>query len=99
MKIMKATVLAILVISPLLGQKAKPVVVQNAPPPAGRFQLIQLSDMRQDQFLLDTQTGRLWQLSADSKTGNRVLVEITSFLSDMTPAPVLHPASEPPPKK
>jgi hypothetical protein len=27
---------------------------------SGRFQLIQLSDMRRDQYLLDTQTGKLW---------------------------------------
>lgn len=26
----------------------------------GRFQLIQLGDMRRDQMLLDTQTGRVW---------------------------------------
>lgn len=26
----------------------------------GRFQLIQLGDMRRDQYLLDTQTGKLW---------------------------------------
>ncbi len=27
----------------------------------GRYQLIQLSQMRADQFLLDTQTGKIWQ--------------------------------------
>lgn len=27
----------------------------------GRFQLIQLSEFRRDQFLVDTQTGKLWQ--------------------------------------
>lgn len=26
----------------------------------GRFQIIQLSDMRRDQYLLDTQTGKIW---------------------------------------
>jgi hypothetical protein len=26
----------------------------------GRFQLIQLSDFRRDQYLLDTQTGKMW---------------------------------------
>jgi len=71
----------------LLAQKAKPVTLQN-PPPQGRFQLIQLSDMRMDQFLLDTETGRLWQLSSDSKTGVRALVEIQAFLADGTPTAV-----------
>lgn len=27
----------------------------------GRFQLIQLSDFRSDQFLIDTETGKIWQ--------------------------------------
>lgn len=27
----------------------------------GRFQIIQLGTMRRDQFLLDTQTGKVWQ--------------------------------------
>ncbi len=26
----------------------------------GRYQLIQLSDMRRDQFLIDTETGKFW---------------------------------------
>lgn len=29
----------------------------------GRFQLIQLSDARRDQYLLDTQTGKMWNPS------------------------------------
>ena len=28
----------------------------------GRYQLVQLSDMRRDQFMVDTQTGRLWEV-------------------------------------
>ena len=27
---------------------------------SGRFQLVQLSAMRRDQYLIDTQTGRIW---------------------------------------
>jgi hypothetical protein len=27
---------------------------------SGRFQLVQLGSMRRDQFLIDTQTGRIW---------------------------------------
>lgn len=29
----------------------------------GRFQLLQLSDMRRDQYLVDTQTGKMWRQS------------------------------------
>ena len=28
----------------------------------GRYQLVQLSAMRRDQFMVDTQTGRLWEV-------------------------------------
>lgn len=31
----------------------------------GRYQLVQLSDFRRDQFLLDTQTGQLWSKSCE----------------------------------
>lgn len=38
----------------------------------GRFQLIQLSDMRRDQYLLDTQTGKIWvgTCGVSDKNGN-----------------------------
>lgn len=36
---------------------AKATQVSETP---GRFQLIQLSEMRRDQFLLDTATGKIW---------------------------------------
>lgn len=42
-------------ISPTLFAAAKNVKTEN-----GRFQLIQLSDFRRDQYLLDTQTGTMW---------------------------------------
>lgn len=32
----------------------------NTATAGGRFQLIQLSDFRRDQYLLDTQTGKIW---------------------------------------
>lgn len=32
----------------------------KATPSSGRFQLVQLSSMRSDQYLLDTQTGKMW---------------------------------------
>lgn len=31
--------------------------------PGGRFQLVQLGEMRRDQFLLDAETGRIWRAS------------------------------------
>jgi hypothetical protein len=39
----------------------------------GRFQLIQLNEMRRDQFMIDTQTGELWQrlcLSPGTQSGD-----------------------------
>lgn len=33
---------------------------QNIKTSGGRFQLIQLGTFRRDQFLLDTQTGKIW---------------------------------------
>ena len=38
--------------------------------PGGRFVFGQISDMRRDQFLLDTQTGRLWVVVADKDGRN-----------------------------
>lgn len=40
----------------------------------GRFQLIQLNEMRRDQFLLDTQTGDIWRgVCADVKEGGECI--------------------------
>ena len=36
--------------------------------PNGRYVFGQISDFRADQFLLDTKTGRLWQIVVDKKT-------------------------------
>jgi hypothetical protein len=43
--------------------------------PGGRYVFGQVSVMRRDQFLLDTQTGRLWALALDSNS-NRVLESV-----------------------
>ncbi len=40
--------------------KTKKAVLSS---PNGRYVLGQISDMRRDQFLLDTQTGRVWAVS------------------------------------
>ena len=46
----------------------------------GRFAFGQISDFRADQFMLDTKTGRLWQLvvskPSDGSGENRLLQEV-----------------------
>ena len=37
------------------------VEVEAAPPTKHGFQLVQLGDFRRDQFLLDTDSGRIWE--------------------------------------
>lgn len=39
----------------------------------GRFQLIQLSSMRQDQFMIDTRTGKIWQRTCLGNDGQCAL--------------------------
>ncbi|WP_026852124.1 hypothetical protein [Geothrix fermentans] len=71
---------ALLAMTPLLGQAPK---IKPASPPATqietsvhqlapRYQLIQLGEFRSDQYLLDTHTGRMWQM-VKSKEGSMVL--------------------------
>lgn len=36
----------------------------------GRFQILQISDMRRDQYMIDTQTGNLWSSTCISKENN-----------------------------
>ncbi len=38
----------------------------------GRYVFGQISDFRSDQFLLDTQTGRLWQLVVDQEKNKKL---------------------------
>lgn len=40
----------------------------------GRFQLIQLSSARRDQYLLDTQTGRMWSPTCFNSQGEQCVV-------------------------
>lgn len=39
---------------------------------SGRYVFGQISDFRSDQFLLDTETGRLWQLVIDDKKNKKM---------------------------
>lgn len=57
----------------------------------GRFVLGQLSDMRADRFLLDTQTGRVWQLVSYTPTdkdgkpsgSQRQVLQTTMFIDNL----------------
>jgi len=40
--------------------------------PNGRYVFGQISDFRADQFLLDTQTGRLWQIVIDKEQNKKL---------------------------
>lgn len=44
----------------------RPVAVLSAP--GGRYVFGQISSMRADQYMLDTQTGRLWQITQDTNS-------------------------------
>ncbi|MFV3409695.1 hypothetical protein ACNH6C_13870 [Bdellovibrio bacteriovorus] len=56
---MKTLLAAIL----LFGTSAVAQKKNNESSSGGRFQIIQLSDFRRDQYLIDTQTGKMWQKS------------------------------------
>ena len=53
---MKTLILCLLLSSASFAQKKSNTGTAN-----GRFQLVQLSDMRRDQFIIDTQTGKIWR--------------------------------------
>jgi uncharacterized protein (UPF0297 family) len=68
---------------PVVAVAASPVEVK--PPqakvlssPEGRYIFGQISDFRSDQFLLDTKTGRLWQIVKNEK--DRTLLQPVGFL-------------------
>lgn len=44
----------------LIGLIFSPLHAKGTSPIGGRFQLIQLGEYRRDQFLIDTETGRIW---------------------------------------
>lgn len=65
---------------------------------AGRYVFGQINGMARDQYMLDTQTGRLWQLvcakrdEADSSKCDVLVLQAVSYssapgLSDLPPAP------------
>lgn len=56
---------------PLLAADSEQALPRVLGSPNGRYVFGQISDFRADQFLLDTQTGRLWQI---------VLIDTHKFL-------------------
>jgi len=56
--------------------------------PNGRFLFGQISEMRRDQYMLDTRIGRLWQIVADSTGGislSPILYQLLNGKLDITP--------------
>jgi len=54
----------------------------------GRFIFMQISEMRRDQYMLDTKLGRLWQVVADSSESisfSPILYRLLSGKYDITP--------------
>ena len=56
----------------------KPTQQKVLSAPNGRFIFGQVSDFRSDQYLLDTQTGRLWQIVTDKE--NRAKLQAVPFI-------------------
>jgi hypothetical protein len=46
--------------------------------PGGRYVFGQVNDVRSDQFMLDTQTGRLWRIVEEKESG-RLLLQIVRY--------------------
>jgi hypothetical protein len=74
MRVLVAT-LALAAFGPVLAADPTPLAVLSSS--AGRFVFGQISGMRQDQYLLDTETGRLWAVvcvaAADGQCQQTVL--------------------------
>jgi hypothetical protein len=73
-KMKQKSIMVLLVCAMLYGVNVNAAPVEVIPPQnkvlgnsSGRFVFGQISDFRSDQFLLDTQTGRLWQIVVDDK--------------------------------
>lgn len=63
--------------------------------PSGRYVFGQISDFRRDQFLLDTQTGRLWQVVVDDKENKKLQpVLFIQILGDEAYIPDPHQEAE-----
>lgn len=93
----KVLVVAALISSPCMAKG--PLTVQAS----GRFQLVQISEFRKDQYLVDTQTGQIWSHVCpknddacvwfkDSVDGvNTSHEEVTAFLRSKSDPPAPKP--------
>jgi hypothetical protein len=76
---MKIFITAIFMIAPILAHGEGKVLSQ----PNGRFAFGQISDARRDQFMLDTATGRLWQVvcaKVDNKKTGMDQCDVTTLV-------------------
>jgi len=51
----------------------------------GRFQIVQPNEMRADQYLLDTETGRVWQMIGISEDGKIISKEFHEMFIENLP--------------
>jgi len=65
----------------------KPIV---SPPEQHDFQLVQLGDLRRDQFLVDKRTGRVWQSVCSGKASgsdcDAMIIWDEMYVSSVTPS-------------
>ena len=91
------TIIAFLTLSSLSARNAF-AQQKSAPPilsaPGGRFVLGQISEFQADQYLLDTQTGRLWRIIRDTDK-TETLQPVLFSAGDGTKAPTPEEADKP----
>lgn len=78
---MKTILLLLVLCSSATAQEHRPTVLSA---PGGRFVFGQISNMRKDQYMLDTATGRLWEVTEDTN-GMRSLAPVHYFMQGHTP--------------
>jgi len=81
----------------------QPQIQQKAPPGSlsaagGRYVFGQISDSDKDQFMLDTQTGRLWQVKTSGEVG-LFLREVPYRIGDGDYKPLPKGMTEPEPEE
>lgn len=78
---MKSLLLLLAICGTLNAQEQRPTILSA---PGGRFAFGQISPMRKDQYMLDTATGRLWEVTEDAN-GVRSLNPVHYALQGNTP--------------
>ena len=69
MKIVAALALAVLTTTPAMAQQQKDPSGRVLSSTNGRYVFGQVSEYRRDQYMLDTQTGRLWKIVSTKAKG------------------------------